>query len=92
MRDNFLAAVLVHGEDAVDEDGLCHDVVDAWDSAGVDAALIPWADPWLPYGWEVIGAFLRKWGWLLYGCVELQEGTNTWRRRRGLVSLRFPGC
>jgi hypothetical protein len=92
MRDNFLAAVLMKGEDAVDEDGLCHDVVDPGDSAVVEAAIIAWTDPWSPRGWEVTENFLKKWGWLLYGCVELQAGTNAWRQRRGLGWLRFPGC
>ncbi|KAH8770709.1 hypothetical protein F5883DRAFT_666018, partial [Diaporthe sp. PMI_573] len=30
MRSNFLGAVVVHGEDAVDEDALCYDIVDAF--------------------------------------------------------------
>ncbi|KAH6691442.1 hypothetical protein F5X68DRAFT_201914 [Plectosphaerella plurivora] len=95
MRDNFLTAVLLLGEDNVDEDALCKDVVDSGGEespfAGPDA-LIAWTDPWSPGGWEVTEPFLRKWGWIVRGCVELQEGTNTWRSRRGLPSLRFPGC
>jgi hypothetical protein len=93
MRSNFLEAVVAYGEDAVNEDDLCHDVVDAGDQTGPDAtAIIAWTDPWSPNGWEVTEKFLSKWSWLLYGCVELQEGTNAWRGRRGLKRLRFPGC
>jgi hypothetical protein len=91
MRDNFLAAVLLHGEDAIDEDALCRDVVDGGAEAGTEA-LIAWTDSWSPRGWEVTEAFLRKWGWLVRGCVEMQAGTNAWRQRRGLPSLKFPGC
>jgi hypothetical protein len=93
MRSNFLGAVVVHGEDAVDEDALCYDIVDAGDGADVDATtIIAWTDTWSPTGWEVTEKFLRKWDWLLHSCMELQAGTNAWRRRRGLKPLQFPGC
>ncbi|KAH8785580.1 hypothetical protein F5883DRAFT_535516 [Diaporthe sp. PMI_573] len=95
MRDNFLQFVHVHGEDAVDEDDLCRDYVDAAGSErGTEsgAAVIAWSDPWSPNGWEVTAGFVKKWGWLLHGCVELQAGTNAWRTRRGLPRLLFPGC
>lgn len=91
MRDNFLRAVLLHGEDSFDEYDLCHDMVDVGGGTG-DATIIAWTDTWSPSGWEVTALFLRKWGWLLYGCVEMQAGTNAWRQRRGLGRLRFPGC
>lgn len=93
MRDNFLRAVLTHGEDAVDEDNLCNDAVEAGIAVGPDATtIIAWTDPWSPNGWEVTEMFIEKWGWLLHGCVEMQAGTNAWRKRRGLERLQFPGC
>lgn len=93
MRDNFLRAVLEYGEDAVDEDALCHDVVDGGAAAGLEsAAIIAWAEPWSPEGWEVSEAFLKKWSWILWGCIELQAATNKWRQQRGLGRVRFPGC
>lgn len=95
MRDNFLRLVHDHGEDAVDEDDLCRDYVDAAGSErGTEhgAAVIAWSDPWSPNGWEVTAGFVKKWGGLLHGCVELQAGTNAWRTRRGLPRLLFPGC
>jgi hypothetical protein len=93
MRDNLLRVVFEHGEDAFDEDALCHDITDGGAAAGIEsAAMITWADSWSPEGWEVTEMFLEKWSWLLHGCVELQTSTNTWRNRRGMSDLRFPGC
>ncbi|OLN96276.1 hypothetical protein CCHL11_04461 [Colletotrichum chlorophyti] len=90
MRDNFLRVVAEKGEDYIDEDDMCRDIVDIGAGAGVDeAALIVWGEPWDPRGWEATEPFLRKWGWLLYGCTDMLEGTNYWRERRGLRRLRF---
>ncbi|OHE92576.1 hypothetical protein CORC01_12155 [Colletotrichum orchidophilum] len=90
MRDNFLRIVAEHGEDYVDEDEICRDVVDVGAGAGVEhAALIVWGEPWDPRGWEATEPFLRKWGWLLAGCTEMLEGTNYWREKRGLRKLKF---
>ncbi|KXH35617.1 hypothetical protein CSAL01_02840 [Colletotrichum salicis] len=90
MRDNFLRVVADHGEDYVDEDEMCRDVVDVGAGAGVeDAALIVWGEPWDPRSWEATEPFLRKWGWLLDGCTEMLEGTNYWREKRGLRKLKF---
>ncbi|KAK1450352.1 hypothetical protein CMEL01_07688 [Colletotrichum melonis] len=90
MRDNFLRIVAEHGEDYIDEDEMCRDVVDVGAGAGVeDAALIVWGEPWDPRGWEATEPFLRKWGWLLDGCTEMLEGTNYWREKRGLRKLKF---
>ncbi|PKS09639.1 hypothetical protein jhhlp_004258 [Lomentospora prolificans] len=93
MRDNFLRAVSQYGEEAVDEDALCRDIVDAGAGAGIEsAAILVWAESWSASGWEVTEKFLHKWSWLLYNCVELEAATNNWRRKRGLKPLRFPGC
>ncbi|KAK2042309.1 hypothetical protein LZ31DRAFT_624118 [Colletotrichum somersetense] len=90
MRDNFLRIVAEHGEDYIDEDDLCRDIVDVGAGAGVEeSALIVWGEAWDPRGWEATEPFLKKWGWLLAGCTEVLEGTNYWRQRRGLPKLRF---
>ncbi|KAK1965391.1 hypothetical protein LY78DRAFT_580492 [Colletotrichum sublineola] len=90
MRDNFLRVVAEHGEDYVDEDELCRDIVDVGAGAGVEeSALIVWGDAWDPQGWEATEPFLKKWGWLLVGCTEMLEGTNYWRQKRGLPKLKF---
>lgn len=90
MRDNFLRIVAEKGEDYIDEDDMCRDVVDVGAGAGVeDSALIVWGEPWDPRGWEATEKFLRKWGWLLAGCTEMLEGTNYWREKRGLRKLKF---
>ncbi|KAF6840992.1 hypothetical protein CMUS01_03712 [Colletotrichum musicola] len=90
MRDNFLRVVAEMGEDYVDEDDMCRDIVDVGAGAGVEeAALIVWGEPWDPRGWEATESFLRKWGWLLAGCTEMLEGTNYWRQKRGLRKLKF---
>ncbi|KAL0938471.1 uncharacterized protein CTRU02_205081 [Colletotrichum truncatum] len=90
MRDNFLRVVSEMGEDYVDEDDMCRDIVDVGAGAGIEeAALIVWGEPWDPRGWEATEPFLRKWGWLLAGCTEMLEGTNYWRQKRGLKKLRF---
>ncbi|KAK1975003.1 hypothetical protein LZ30DRAFT_669338 [Colletotrichum cereale] len=85
MRDNFLRIVSEYGEDYIDEDDLCRDIVDVGAGAGVEeSALIVWGEAWDPRGWEATEPFLRKWGWLLAGCTEMLEGTNYWRQERGL--------
>ncbi|RYP64515.1 hypothetical protein DL770_009180 [Monosporascus sp. CRB-9-2] len=90
MRDNFLRLVRDMGEDAVDEDGLCVDIVDAASARGPeDVCLVTWGKPWELSGWEVTEPFMKKWAWLLEGCTELMESTNTWRRKRGLHDLHF---
>ncbi|KZL81526.1 duf3425 domain protein [Colletotrichum incanum] len=90
MRDNFLRIVAEHGEDYIDEDDMCRDIVDVGAGAGVEeSALIVWGEPWDPRGWEATEPFLRKWGWLLAGCTEMLEGTNYWRQMRGLPKLKF---
>lgn len=71
MCDNFFVVVFMKGEDVVDEDGLCYDVVDFGDLVVVEVVIIVWMDFWLLCGWEVIENFLKKWGWFFYGCVEL---------------------
>jgi hypothetical protein len=90
LRDNFLRIVQKLGEDAIDEDMLCHDIVDAGPGeVQPDAALIVWGKPWDASGWEVSEAFTQKWGHLLHGCDDLLESTNYWRAKRGLPHLTY---
>ena len=89
MRDNFLCAAQAQ-VGTVDEDAMCRDIVDVGAGEGIEhAALVVWGDAWDPGAWEATEGFLRKWGWLLEGCEELLEGTNRWRRERGLRPFRF---
>ena len=89
MRDNFLRAAQAR-VGTVDEDAMCRDIVDVGAGHGIEhAALVVWGEPWDPRAWEATEGFLRKWGWLLDGCAEILEGTNRWRRERGLRPFRF---
>jgi hypothetical protein len=45
--------------------------------------LLLWGDPWRQDSWELTEGFIKKWGFLLKGCVELVEATNRWRESRG---------
>lgn len=89
MRDNFLRTAQARAG-TVDEDAMCRDIVDVGAGNGIEhAALVVWGNPWDPGAWEATEVFLRKWGWLLEGCTELLEGTNRWRRERGLRPFKF---
>ncbi|KAL6890043.1 hypothetical protein GGI43DRAFT_416238 [Trichoderma evansii] len=90
MRDNFLKLVCDKGEDAVDEDGLCVDIVDGASARRPeDVCIITWGEPWKLSDWEVTESFMKKWAWLLEGCTELLESTNRWRKKRGLHDIRL---
>lgn len=88
LRDTFLR---LNQDELVDEDELCHDIVelDTSLSPADKPGFVVWGEPWDPRGWEASPAFLRKWGWTLYGCIDIIEATNHWRRKRGerLLSL-----
>ncbi|KAH6869135.1 hypothetical protein B0T10DRAFT_313967 [Thelonectria olida] len=80
MRDNILRAVEAG---LLDNKALGMDVLNVQDKGSNTASLIVWGDAWDPRGWEASVPFLRKWGWLLQGCLELLEATNSWRQKRG---------
>ncbi|PSN66878.1 hypothetical protein BS50DRAFT_494393, partial [Corynespora cassiicola Philippines] len=80
MRDNILRAIQEPG--ICDEDDLCYDVCQYGDP-DEKCVLIVWGSPWDPRAWEASLDFLKKWGWLLFGCVEMIEATNYWRAKRG---------
>ncbi|PWY66366.1 hypothetical protein BO94DRAFT_591181 [Aspergillus sclerotioniger CBS 115572] len=76
MRDNLILA----GE-SYDETQLCVDMK--------ERGLLVWKDPWDPSGWEVTESFARSWAWVLRGCWDLFQSTNSWRARRNEKPL-FP--
>lgn len=82
IRDNLITA-----QEDFDDDELCYDLMAFWDSENSDPAVLIWGCPWDPRNWEVTEAFVRKWGWVLDGCSEIQESTNRWRRLRGEKAL-----
>lgn len=88
LRDNILLQ-LRDGE--LDEDELCHDLVEVCHAPSERSGLIIWGEPWDGRGWEVTEEFVGKWGRvdLLKGCGELLEATNFWRGERGEERLVF---
>ncbi|KAL5419981.1 hypothetical protein PMIN03_000197 [Paraphaeosphaeria minitans] len=80
LRDNILVAT----EQAMvcDEDELCHDMCHYSGSTTPKAGLIVWGDASNPCNWEVSPEFIKRWGYLLSGCMELMEATNHWRAMR----------
>ncbi|KAI1361954.1 hypothetical protein F5Y08DRAFT_287991 [Xylaria arbuscula] len=87
IRDNIIRGLC---DASIDEDELCGALFNA-DDDGDDAVspMMLWADPSDAASWEFSTGFLRKWGRLLDGCPEVVEATNTWRRRRGKMEIRF---
>jgi hypothetical protein len=82
LRDNMLS----QGED-LDDDDLCHDLVEVCHAPIERSGLIVWSDSWDPLGWEA--TFIGKWGWMLRGCPELLCSTNRWRGTRGEEAVVF---
>ncbi|KAI5923676.1 hypothetical protein F4810DRAFT_202797 [Camillea tinctor] len=89
LRNNLL---LLTRDELIDEDDLCHDVVEFDSSVSCSdmAGFIIWGEPWDPRGWEASAAFLRKWAWTLHGCTSILEATNHWREKRGERKLKLP--
>ncbi|KAH7138457.1 hypothetical protein B0J11DRAFT_574440 [Dendryphion nanum] len=88
MRDNILHALETVEDCDKWEDDLCHDVCQ-YNDAEEKAGLIVWGDPGDPLSWEASPGFLKKWGYLLNGCVDIIRATNYWRRKRGEKPLSF---
>jgi hypothetical protein len=84
MRDNMLLA-----GDSYDEYELCNDLVDFCDVPSERTGLVVWGEPWDPSGWEISESFLRRWGWVVKGCLDLLVSTNYWRKQRGEDPLVF---
>jgi hypothetical protein len=77
MRDNILRQDV----NSFDEEELCHAM--RGQAPEHNAGLLVWRDPWDPTGWEVTEEFIKSWGWVVVGCMDLIHSTNTWRARRG---------
>ncbi|CAG7987462.1 unnamed protein product [Penicillium nalgiovense] len=78
MRDN-----LIEAGDGWDDEQLCHDIMGFWGESTMDAGMLVWGEPWNVRNWEVTESFLKKWQWVVRGCPELMDATNSWRARRG---------
>lgn len=87
VRDNMLQALAA---EYFDEDELCSDLLNVQDNRTCEKpSLILWGESSDERGWEASVAFLKKWGWLAWGCVELIDATNYWRASRGERPLVF---
>ncbi|OKL60057.1 hypothetical protein UA08_04731 [Talaromyces atroroseus] len=85
MRDNLIRI----GNDWDDED-LCIDIMGFWDGASAGPfGLIIWGEATDIRNWEVTEGFVKKWGWVIQGCIDLMWSTNSWRAKRGIGPL-FP--
>lgn len=84
MRDR---AIRAFDAGLLDEDELCLDLMEAYGEAADTPFLIVWGESSDPHGWEATLPFLEKYGWLVWGCTELFEATNSWRARRGEPQL-----
>jgi Domain of unknown function (DUF3425) len=82
MRDNLISA----GE-SIDETQFCLDLKGYGSVHTGYTGIIVWKDPWDPTGWEVTETFARSWGWVLRGCWDLFQSTNSWRAQRGETRL-----
>ncbi|KAF4779978.1 hypothetical protein HER10_EVM0008320 [Colletotrichum scovillei] len=81
LRDNVLLGV---AKGDLDDDDLCADILEVKDEDNSDKpSLIVWGEPWDWKAWEANENFFTKWGFLVKGCPELLEATNSWRVKRG---------
>lgn len=81
MRDN-----VIRNQDNLDADALCEDFLGGMEEGLSDVqnrGLILWSEPWSEKGWEISEGFAKKWAFLLKGCSDLLESTNSWREARG---------
>ncbi|KAH7304771.1 hypothetical protein B0I35DRAFT_484329 [Stachybotrys elegans] len=78
MRDN----ILIKGE-SWDDTELCEDLLQSSGAEGGRSGMMVWGDPEDPASWEVNESFVLKWGWVISGCWDLFQSTNSWRERRG---------
>lgn len=81
MRDNLIR---LYGQ--YDTHDLHHDLAKSLYEGFVDGeqrGCMVWGEPWTVNGWEVSEGFVKKWGFLLKGCLGLLASTNRWRESRG---------
>ncbi|KAJ4147207.1 hypothetical protein LMH87_001747 [Akanthomyces muscarius] len=85
LRDALLLGAAVY-----DEDELCHDLfIGAGNGSEHQAGLVVWGESWDPTAYELSEAILEKWQWLLAGCTDVLESTNSWRAKRCARPLRL---
>ncbi len=75
-----------------DHSELWDDLLGGWKEGRDEVDLkgmIVWRDPWDWRGWELTEGFVKKWGFLLMGCEEAIEPTNSWRAARGEPPLEI---
>jgi hypothetical protein len=80
LRDN-----IIRNQDELDVDSLCDDFVGGMYNGLSEIGsrgLILWGEPWSDDGWEISEGFAKKWSFLLKGCDDLIESTNSWRENR----------
>ena len=83
MRENFILAL-----GKFHYDSLCADLLRGGADDHVEhQGVMVWADPWDIKGWEITESFAKKWGFMLKGCDELFEASNSWRKGRGEEAL-----
>lgn len=90
FRDNLVFASTAHNFREIEKEW-CADMMGGLfrgcnsDSALYEeySGLVVWETPWDVRGWEMSKGFVEKWGWLLSGCGEMVEATNSWRMIRG---------
>lgn len=85
IRDAMLSGV-----DTYDEDELCHDLFfGGANDNEYQIGMVIWGEPWDPSAYEFSEAVLRKWQWLLGGCLDAIEATNHWRSIRNKKPIRL---
>lgn len=89
FRDNCIRAT-----GTFDEDQLWSDTIGGLfegfpDSEIEQRGIIMWSPPWSTSGWELSKGFWCRWGWLLKGCRDILDATNSWRRSRGEEPFAF---
>jgi hypothetical protein len=81
LRDNLILSAGKY-----DEHEFCYDLglglYEGFDDVERRGFLV-WGQTWRGHEWEMSEGFLKKWGFLLKGCLELIESTNCWREVRG---------
>jgi len=84
MRDNA-----IRSQHLFTSNELCADILGGLMGRqnDVEFGLIAWSNPWVADGWELTDGFVRKWAFLVRGCVDLFEATNRWRGLRGEEGL-----
>lgn len=95
FRDNILRATLTWADGEKDfETDLCKDLTGAGELQLTCArpGLMVWGDPCDSTSWEMSNEFACKWPEIVYGCWDMIDSTNYWRKSRGEPLLRLDAC